>query len=217
MNSLVVWDYHGVLEKGAEESVQKILNTSLIVHKYNERFTEDDINKLYGKKVIEYFKDLMPEENEKIHLELALTFYQISSLNPWITEKFIRRNDYVIGVLDKIPNKILISNTNIKTVKWFVGLIGLESYFKEDNTFGVDSFKTHGVTKPGVLRDYLKDKYFDKVIIIDDSEIGKELKKVSKDSGFQTVFFLYRHQGRNFIECDSDYNIHDLREVLKEL
>lgn len=57
---LFIWDFHGVLEKDNEKAVIVISNKILEKNGFTERFSDCDINKLYGLKWYQYFKYLLP-------------------------------------------------------------------------------------------------------------------------------------------------------------
>lgn len=60
MASLVVWDFHGTLERGNEYAVLETSNDVLEQWGYSERFTEEDAIRLYGLKWQAYFADIPP-------------------------------------------------------------------------------------------------------------------------------------------------------------
>ena len=67
---LFIWDFHGTLEKGNERGVIALSNEALKRRGYTERFSEDHIQKLYGRKWHEYFAFLLPHEIPATHLSL---------------------------------------------------------------------------------------------------------------------------------------------------
>jgi len=215
---LFVWDFHGVLEKDNEKAVLEISNITLENYGYRERFTEEEIDCLYGLKWWEYFKYLLLNESHKKHLELQeACFYFQNSLD--IIRKYIKPNDNALYVLEEIVraghHQILISNTNPEALEMFIDAVGMGKYFKKKkkkNSIAIDMHRKKGKTKNDALKEFIKDKSFDEIIIIGDSLQDMELKGIIGGKAY-----LYSHKERKFRECKADYYIRDLREILKEL
>jgi beta-phosphoglucomutase-like phosphatase (HAD superfamily) len=212
---LFVWDFHGVLEKGTEEAVLEISNEVLKRFGYSQRFTEEDIAKLFGLKWFEYFEYLLPKDSHERHLALQEHCFEKSNNSPEIIAKHIQPNLYVREVLSRIAQKhcqILISNTHPKSLRIFLDSVQITPYFPEKHVFAVNIHQQHTRTKKVALKKFLKDKKFDKIIVISDSPSDKNLVSVAGGT-----FYLYSHLGRPFKDCDADYRINDLRELLKEI
>lgn len=212
---LFVWDFHGVLEKGTEGAVLEISNEILKQFGYSCRFTKGDIDKLYGLKWFEYFERLLPQESHERHLALQKCCFELSNANPEVITKHIQPNDHVYEVLDRIAQKhcqVLISNTTRESFRIFLDFVQITSYFPEDHVFAVNAHQQHTRTKKAVLREFLKEKEFDDIIVISDSSSDKNLVSVAGGT-----FYLYSHPGRPFEDCDADYKIRDLRELLREI
>ncbi len=217
MNSkLFVWDFHGVLEKDNEFAVLEVSNIILEKFGYTVRFSKEDNQKLYGVKWYEYFEYLLPEENHKKHLALQQACIDLESEKPHIVDNNIKANDHVHEVLEKIGTKydqILISNMSDVALLRFMKVINVTQYFSDGKAFAANSYIGNKVyTKNEILEKYLKDKKFDKLIIIGDTPRDMELKKVVGG-----VTYLYNHPNLNFKNCKADYKINDLREILREM
>jgi len=209
---LFVWDFHGVMEKGNKGSVLEISNTVLKQNNYSERFTMDDIHHLYGQKWWKYFEHLLPYESHERHVELRERCVDLQGSHPEIVATYIQPNDYLHEVLEAIAHKhhqILITNTTSRALGLFLNSINVSAYFHSGNTFPVDQ-----ESKKDVLIEFLEDKNYDRVVVIDDSPENKDLASIAN-----CVFYLYAHPSIAFKPCNipDDYKIHDLRKVLREL
>ena len=210
---LFVWDFHGVLEKGNEGAVLEISNRALADFGFSERFSIDDIHRLYGQVWYEYFKDLIPELPILKCKGLQERCHEIDLSGQDIIAKHIRPNDHAHYALDKISGKhdqILISNTTPTALEFFMNITRISSYFTS-RAFAVDKFRTDG-SKKSILNDFLVGKMYDHIITIGDSPGDVALTQVAGGTSY-----LYAHPGRQHRDCDADYKIHDLREILKEI
>lgn len=215
MKKLFIWDFHGCLEKGNEKAVLEISNRALKHFGHKERFTEKEMDKLYGLKWWEYFEYILSNESHEKHLELQKACFNFQNASD-IVAKYISPNNHAHFVLEEIKKaghyQILISNTNPESLGLFIKSVKMEEYFSEENSFAVDLHTKTDKTKNDVLEDFIKEKGFDEIIIIGDSQADMELKDVI---GGKT--YLYSHKEREFRECESDDKINDLREILKEV
>lgn len=212
---LFVWDFHGVMEKGTEGAVLEISNSVLEKFGYFERFNKEDIARLYGLRWFEYFEHLLPQESHDRHVELQQHCFEMSNANPQIIAEHIRANDHVYEVLGEINRKhcqILISNTEPKSLKIFLDSIGVASYFPKESVFAADSHQNPTRTKKDILKEFIRDKEFESIIVIGDTQ-----EDINLASFIGSVSYLYVHPGRPFIDCDADHKTHDLRELLKEV
>ena len=216
---LFVWDYHGVMEKGNENTVTEISNLALEKLGYSQRLTDEDCQKLYGAKWYKYFEFLLPKEPYEIHLELQSLAFEISHEES-IIRKHIQPNDHIHFVLKEIGKKhqqIVISNTLPKSLQIYLDVINITSFFPETHAFGANAhFKDTKRTKIDILKNFLIGKKFDDIIFIGDS--FKDIELVSVAGG---KAYLYSHPGKPFREAnlpDCQINrIRDLREILKEI
>lgn len=215
MNQLYVFDFHGVLEKGTEKAVTIVSNMALKRLGYDFIISHEEIMKKYGHKWHDIFLQTVP----KISYDEAYSLYKecliVDELFPNIILENTKQNDNAKKVIETIiknnDNYILISNTNPKALKTFLKAAELENYFNETNSFAVNQHDEEVIlTKENVLRNYLADKNYDKIIIIGDSPGDIELKKVCPKN---SVTFLYTHPGLNFRDSDSDYKIRNLMEI----
>ncbi len=213
---LFVWVFHGVIEKDNEKAVIDISNRVLAEAGYDERFTEDDNKKFYGLKWYEYFERLLPGAPHKEHLDLQAACFQFAEENLDILAKHIKPNDHAVEVLSEISKtdnqQIVISNTRQLDLIWFLESVGLKQFFVDQTIIGVNAHQTHA-SKSDALRAYLEDAYFDKIVVIGDSEGDLQL---GRDVNATTYF--YKHPNREHENTNNaDHIINDLRTVLNEL
>jgi phosphoglycolate phosphatase-like HAD superfamily hydrolase len=213
--NLYVFDFHGVLEKGTEKAVMEVSNMALKSKNYSCTISHEDAIKYYGLKWDEIFQKALNISKEKA-AELYEECKRIDDSNPQIITKCTKQNDNASGVLDEILRQkndyILISNTRPKALKEFIKSANLEKYFNENNSFGVNKHeKGQELSKEAVLKEFLAQKSYEKIIIIGDSPKDIELKNVSPGN---STTFLYTHPGMDFKDCEADYKIRDLMEIL---
>lgn len=208
---LFVWDFHGTLEKGNEYAVLETSNIILQEHGYKEKFSQSQCQELYGKKWHEYFKYLLPNELHTKHLQLQEDCFSFSIAHPEIIAKYIELADHALEVLEIIKGKhdqILISNTKPASLKVFMESVGISHIFPKGKSFATDAHAKNK-TKYNVLSKYLLKHNFEEIITIGDSPGDVDLGKMV---GAKT--FLYTHLGQEFKNCEPDFRINDLREVL---
>jgi phosphoglycolate phosphatase-like HAD superfamily hydrolase len=215
MNNLYVFDFHGVLEKGTEKAVTIVSNLALERLGYDFKISHEEIVKNYGQKWHDIFLKTVPKLSYNNAYSLYEECLKIDELFPNIIFENTKQNDNAKEILEKIINNeddiILISNTNPVALKMFIKATKLENFFKENNSFAVNQHdKKVIITKEKVLRKYLIDKNYEKIIIIGDSPGDIRLKKISP---VNSTTFLYTHPGLNFRECEADYKINDLRDI----
>ncbi|MDP2631174.1 MAG: HAD hydrolase-like protein [Candidatus Uhrbacteria bacterium] len=213
---LFVWDFHGVLEKGNEKATIEISNLALEKLGYIERFSFDDVEKLYGLKWYQYFQALLPHESVERCMEISDVCFDTGLNNLDIIGKHIRPNDYAHEVIDKIAeqhHQIVISNTSPDSILMFLESVGMREKFSDDCAIAVDAHSPdQRKSKAEMLEAYLEDEDFDDIVVIGDSPKDVALTSVAGGTSY-----LYTHPWRDFNECESDYKIHDLREVLREV
>ena len=214
---LFVWDFHGVLEKGNDFAVLEVTNTILERNGYSERLSIKDCFKLSGKKWFEYFQYLLPNKSLEILKKLQNECFFYSCNNPQIINKHILVNDHVNFVLDKISKskheQILISNTTAESLNIYLELTNLNIFFPEKKHFAADAHSQEKVNKSIILRKFLKDEKFLKLVTIGDSEGDMILKKHHKNG----TSYLYSHPEKSFRTNECDYKINDLRQILVEI
>jgi len=79
---LFVWDFHGVLESGTENTVFEISNQVLEDFGYRERFTRQENHDLFGRKWYEYYEYLLPAQNHERHMSLQQASFVMSDSRP---------------------------------------------------------------------------------------------------------------------------------------
>src|SRR6202008_641129 len=190
---LFVWDFHGVLEKDNDLAVLDISNKVLEEAGYIERFSTEDNRNFYGLKWFQYFERLLPNLTNEQHMALQAAFFSDAEKNLDILAKHIKPSDHSLAVLKAIHeaghDQIILSNTRPSDLLWFVNAVGIKTYFPDEKIIGVNAHEKHGV-KQDALKHYLKNKDFEKVIIIGDSQSDMELKEVA---GGTTYFYTHPH------------------------
>lgn len=211
---LFIWDFHGTLERDTERAVHEITNRVLEEQGYAERMNEDLLHSLYGKKWYEYFAHLLPYESEETHVNLQEHCIALDMKHPEIIWGIVKPNDYAAEMLAEIGcrhDQVLLSNTRHANLAEFLKATKLDGFFPEGKYFGVDAHHPEARhSKHDVAEEYLTEKVFERIVVIGDSPQDMiPLPNVVK--------YLYAHPGKAFKECDADYRIRDLREVLREI
>lgn len=213
---LFVWDYHGVLEQGNEISAWKVTNLVLEKFGYTEKMSKEDAIKLYGKKWYEYFELILPHETHERHLELQQAGFDFTSTNFNYVASFIKANpnaNIVLGEIAKKHTQILISNTDPKSLENYIKIAKIDNNFTPDLVFAANGHsKDSRESKKLILKEYLRDKNFDEIIIIGDSPSDMALKEVA---GGKT--YLYCHPDMTHRDCEADVKITDLTVLLGEI
>lgn len=211
---LFVWGFHGVLEKGNEFAVQELTNNTLKKFGYNRKLTRDETIELYGNKWHEYFTYLLPNEPREVHMRLQAESVERADWK--CVEKHIKPNDHSHLVLDAIHGRheqIVISNTQPHSLVKFLDLVGSSRYFPNGYAFAVNAHDESGhLTKEDALRNFLKDRAYDELVIIGDSPGDIALKSVAGGTTY-----LYTHPHLAHKDCSADHKVTDLREILAEL
>jgi len=153
-----------------------------------------------------------PDADEKIIHEMVERSIEIG-VGEKIAAKHIKQNDFAHDVLKEISSKghtnLIMSNSCDAALDMFLEDVGLQNAFHFK--FGADNHRgEYGEnTKIKILKNFLKDKNFDKIIVIDDMEEGIEM-----GLKFNAVTYLFSRNGRK--NTKAHFVINDLREVLKE-
>lgn len=219
---LFVWDMHGTLEKGTEIACLHISNDILKRNNYSERFTQEEIDLVFGRKWRDIFQTKIPNMEEKIYESLEEQAFEKATENfEEQVQKYIRKNDHSEEVLSTIKaaghEQILISNVTEDNLEKFIGALELTRFFSPKNRYAVTTNNGEN-PKVSALKEYLDNSLwaFTDIITIGDREGDIELAHVAGG-----VSYLYAHPGRLFQNCKGDiipdYRINDLREILKEL
>lgn len=213
---LFVWDYHGVLERGNEIAAWKVTNLVLASFGYAEKITKKDALRMYGKKWYEYFEHVLPHATHEHHLELQQAGFDFTSKNADFVASFIQPNPHAQEVVKAIARKheqILISNTDPTSLVLYLEMAGIHKNFTLENAFAANGHsKDAKNSKKIILEKYLENKTFDDIIIIGDSPGDMALKDVRGGTAY-----LYCHPGMIHRECEADFRITDLRDLLREV
>jgi phosphoglycolate phosphatase-like HAD superfamily hydrolase len=213
MGNLFIWDFHGVLEKENEYAVQEVVNRVLPEFNISRKSTVEECLMLYGKKWADYYKYFAPDADEDTIHQMVLKSIEIG-VGEKIAAKHIKPNDFAHDVLKHISEKghtnLIISNSSDAALDMFLEDVGMQNAFHFK--FGADNHrKEYGEnTKVKILQEFLKDKSFDKIIVIDDMEEGIEM-----GLSFNAVTFRF-HRNSEKPSSKAHFIINDLREVLKE-
>jgi len=214
MVKLFIWDFHGVLEKGNEHSVVEVTNKVLEEYGADARLDMKLCLQLYGKKWSEFYRLLLPSADEKTILEMVDRGIAISYETDAFT-KYTQPMDFAQDVLLAIQKagheNLIISNTHPAALDKFLDAVKITSFIS--HTIGVDSHRKDlsGLNnKIPAIKEFLKERKYDKIISIGDRatdvEMGKSINATT-----------YHFSTKGFEKADPDYQITDLREVLKEL
>lgn len=216
MGKLFVFDFHGVLERGTEDTVVYISNRALEERGYPQRLTYQDCERMYGQLWWKYFEELLPHEGHETHLAIQQRAMQISESEPDLIRRFIRSNDYAHFVLDEITSSghspVVISNSQPGVMSIFIDAVNMNDYFQGDNVIAVGAHDHAGRSKKSAFAEFMKGKKYDGIVITGDSPGDMDLKSVAGGTTY-----LYSHPGKPFRDCEADYRIRDLRELLKEI
>ena len=217
MTKLFVWDFHGVLEKGNERAVLETSNLILEREGYSERFSEEEIDNLYGKKWRDYFRQLLPGKDEKTYIDLENACGDFGLSNPDHILNHISATEYSHEILDKIlregHDQILISNVRDGGLELFMNAVSIEYYFPPGKAFASNGKIRRN--KKQILQEYIENSgvEYEKIVSIGDSPTDIELVEDYSNG----VSFLYSHFGKGFRDCNPTYKIKDLRCVLREV
>lgn len=212
---LFVWDLHGTLECGNELAVIKLSNEVLSYRGYAERFREDEAIRLYGQKWYEYFRYLLPNEEQHVWFSLQEDCFLLSETELDIQASYMSPTPESHDVLKAISvshRQILISNTRPGTLRVFMDKLGLDQFFCEGEYFAVDGHTDHRKTKVEVLNDYLQGKRFKEIVVIGDSRTDMSL-----GSAVGAYRILYNHPYLKRKDIDADTYTSDLRDVLTRI
>ena len=215
MAKLFVHDFHGTLEQGNEKALCKLVNLALGYCGFGERFTQEEINKIYGIPVIDYFKHILPDMHKIVYQNLRKSFRDIAiGKKPPIFLEYIKPSRNSHEVLETIAKKghtqIVISNVNSDGLITFLKSVEMLDYFPEEFRFGIDNGELDKISKSDVLKKFLENRRFDNIICVGDSP--QDLNLVEG-----CVSYLYAHDYMPVKEARCDYIIRDLRDILKEI
>jgi phosphoglycolate phosphatase-like HAD superfamily hydrolase len=218
---LIVWDFHGVLEKGNDLAVVDVTNHILKEHGFDNRLDFDLATLLAGKKWFEYFEHLLPKEKKEKHLLLQKKCFEHSNKNPQIIEKHISLNDHAKDVLEKIHlsnhEQILISNTTNESLDKYVKIVNIEKFFSKDRYFAVNAHIDSTYSKQYILDKFLNKNSknsqvsFEKIISIGDSSSDMDLVNNIENG----IAIQYTYPNRLHRDATSHHKINHLSDVLE--
>jgi len=213
---LFVWDFHGVLEKDNDLDVLYLSNIVLKDSGHSKQFSLSEANQLSGLKWYEYFEYLLPELSHEEHLRLQADCLDYQRKNRETVHKYLKPNDHADHVLKTIKeaghDQLLISNTNLLDLAWFVERVGLRKYFNDDRLIGINAHQKKS-NKNDAFGDFLINKEYDQIITIGDSQKDLDLKLVRGGTAY-----YYMRPNRDHSRIDgADYKINSLKDVLKEI
>jgi len=221
MKVLFVWDFHGTLERNNVKAICQLVNTVLKYFKIKNKITLKKTVELYGLSWVEYFKFVYPEGSLKIWTKMKNKAEDLQRKEK-IVEKYIKPTPFSKHVLSTIKKQghrnIILTNSSPTSIKYFVDLVNLNKYF--DKYIGLDlhniirSGKDISKVKSEALEKYLKKHRFDKIVKIGDRESDI---KAGKSIGATTYYFRNQYNKNIKLKIKPDYDISDLRKILKEL
>jgi len=219
---LFVWDLHGTLEKGNVRAVCELTNLVLRDSGIKKKITLQNAVDWYGLSWFDYFKLAVPEGNQQLWEELLKRLFSLKEKGWAVIKKHMKLRDFATEVLKTIRKQghhnIILSNTPPQHIQTFTDLLKITHYFND--IIGVDSYLSTGVnkknqdTKSQVLRGFLKNREYKKVILIGDSEGDV---RAGKKCGAITYLFVDPEFKKYRKNTEANYVIFDLKDVLKEL
>lgn len=218
---LFVWDFHGTLEKDNVRALEYLVNKTLWSFGIKKEITFDETVRLYGLSWIDYFKYMYPDGNLGTWRKMKSKAVEIQTKEQMV-ERYIKPMDFAQEVLGTIKQKehsnIVLSNTAPEHIEYFASLVGINNFI--DDYLALDTHDTLRQkteiqeVKSTILQNYVKDKQFGKIIKIGDRESDIE---AGKTVGAVTYFFRNEFNKNHQLAIKPDYEISDLRRILKEL
>ncbi len=167
---LFSWDFHGVLEKGNEYSVQALCNLVLKEFGQNRQMTLAETINWYGLSWYDYFKLLAPKGDQKLWKDMVKRTFSFQDKGWKIIKNNLKPREFAKEVLSTIKKEghanILLSNTHPTHIRPFTDLLDLTKYF--DHIIGVDTHRESRLgkeidsVKTQVLYNFLKGKNYQK-------------------------------------------------------
>jgi len=214
MVKLFIWDFHGVLEKGSELGVVEVTNQVLEEYGADARLTMEWCLKLYGKKWSAYFRLLHPSADEKTILEMVERGIAITHETDVVfkhTKPMDFAHEVLLAIQEAGHENVIISNTQPAALQKYLNAAEITAFIA--HTIGVDNHRKDVSTinnKIPTIKKFLKERKYDNIISIGDRatdvEMGKSINATT-----------YHFSTKGFEKADPDYQITDLREVLKEI
>jgi phosphoglycolate phosphatase-like HAD superfamily hydrolase len=213
MRRLFVFDLHGTLLQGNEHAVLESSNLSLKKHGKKERFSYEDVKRLQGKPWADFFRELYPSAPEE---EIASLIECAKSHAETLIPKYVKPTKHAKEVLEEIKKKgdtiLILSSTTPEALAKYLECIGIAHLVDDRIGITEKEEKLGGLNvaelKAKKLCWYLKDKNFDKIILVGDTPDDVKAGKV-----VGAITFYYNQTGDNY--SLADYSISDLKEMLK--
>jgi len=213
MKSLFIFDLHGTLAKDNEHAVLESSNASLAKHGRKERFTIKDMLRLQGKPWADYFRELCPDAGEE---KIASMVTYAETFDDYVIPKYVKPMDYAVETLKEIKNRggtiLVISNTTTEALSVYFKWLGMTHLI--DDKIGITDGEKNiakfdvAENKGKKMQDYIKNRKFNKIFMIGDTE---DDIKAGKIIGAETFYYNSQNQ-----TCDlADYTINNLREMFK--
>jgi len=209
---LYVFDFHGTLAKGNEHAVVESTNLSLEKHGRKERLTVEDALRWQGRPWANYFRELCPDVDEK---EMADMVSYAKTFDDYVIPKHTLPMKHALEVLEQIKrnrDKILvISSTTPDVLDLYLECVGMSGLI--DDRLGITEYEEKcgelnvGELKAKKLREYIKDKNFNRIRLVGDT--GDDIK-AGKLIG--AITFYYNPDSKT--HDAADYSILDLRQLL---
>jgi phosphoglycolate phosphatase-like HAD superfamily hydrolase len=215
MVNLFVWDFHGVLEKDNEHAVVEVTNQVLKEFKQTARLDMETCLALYGKKWGLYYKQLCPDLDEDTIMKMVERGIEISKTTDVIFRhvKPMEFSHEVLAAIRKAKHEnMIVSNTEPNALDRYLDAVKIKHFI--NHKIGADSHRKYPHSKNSkiqLLKDFLKQKDYDKIIVIGDTETDIELGK-----SVGAVTYLFSRANKH-PKISADFKITDLREILKEL
>jgi len=218
---LFIWDFHGTLEKDNVKAVQEIVNKTFKTFGKAREISLEKTIELYGLSWIDYFRSAYPEGTLEQWIQMKDKAIAIQK-QEGIVQKYIKPMNFAAKVLGTIKVKrhinIILSNTAPDSLRFFTKLVELDVFF--DDYLSLDAHDSPRIDtdiqkmKANSLKEYLKDKSFSKLIKIGDRESDIE---AGQAVGAITYFFRNEFNKNFKLNIKPDYEITDLRDILREL
>jgi phosphoglycolate phosphatase-like HAD superfamily hydrolase len=215
MTTLFVWDFHGVLEKDNEYAVVEVTNQVLEEFGRKEKLSLELCKELYGKKWGLYYKQLCPDLDPETIAKMVDRGIEISNTTD-VIYKYIKPTEHSHDVLKEIiksgNENMIISNTEPNALDKYLNSVNITNLIQ--HKIGADSHRKdpHARnSKIPLLKEFLKNKNYNKLVLIGDSEIDIELGQA-----IGAVTYLFSNTNKH-PKINADFKINDLREVLKEI